>query len=195
MSLARRTPTPPLDAEAFLTMDQTEFGPAWRYELVDGQPVAQAAPSPDHAAIIANLSAAVAEALRGIPSCRGEAGSGVVPRRKPADRARIPDFTIRYSGKPVILFEVLSPSDSFGRRSYHERMQDLMNVEGAEEIIEIAQNDYVLRRYRRDQERWIILPPLIGAEATLPLESIGITLPVAALYEKVLVVEPQTDSG
>jgi len=48
-------------AEAFLAADQHDFGPAWRYELVDGQIIAHAAPSPEHAAILAGLTTALGE--------------------------------------------------------------------------------------------------------------------------------------
>jgi hypothetical protein len=39
--------SPYLDADAFLRTDQSEFGSAWRYELVRGTIVAHAAPSLD----------------------------------------------------------------------------------------------------------------------------------------------------
>ena len=68
-----------MTAEEFLATDQSEFGPAWRYELVDGQPVAQASPTPDHCAVTANLATAIGQRLKGNP-CRAEAGSGAVPR-------------------------------------------------------------------------------------------------------------------
>jgi hypothetical protein len=45
-------------ADAFLRTDQYEFGLAWRHEGVDGRIVAHAAPSPDQAAIAANLTTA-----------------------------------------------------------------------------------------------------------------------------------------
>ena len=70
-------------AEEFLRTDQHAFGDAWRYELVDGQIVAHAAPSPDHAAILAGLSTALGIRLRGNKNgCRPEAGSGATPRRQ-----------------------------------------------------------------------------------------------------------------
>lgn len=39
-------------AEAFLIAEQESFGPAWRYELVDGRIVGHAAPTPAHGAIL-----------------------------------------------------------------------------------------------------------------------------------------------
>jgi hypothetical protein len=43
-------------AAACLAADQATFGPAWRYELVDGSIVARAAPPPAHGAILAGLA-------------------------------------------------------------------------------------------------------------------------------------------
>jgi len=54
-----------LDADAFLRTDQSEFGSAWRYELVRGTIVAHAAPSPDHGAILSNLDSEIHNRLRG----------------------------------------------------------------------------------------------------------------------------------
>ena len=47
---------PFLDADAFLRTDQSEFGNAWRYELVRGVIVAQAAPAPEHGVILGSLA-------------------------------------------------------------------------------------------------------------------------------------------
>jgi Uma2 family endonuclease len=54
-----------MTVDEFLATGQIAFGSAWRYELVDGLPVAQAAPSDEHAMISANLAAALTHRLRG----------------------------------------------------------------------------------------------------------------------------------
>jgi Uma2 family endonuclease len=46
-------------ADAFLRTEQCEFGDAWRYELIDGEIVAYAAPTPDHGAILMGLGTEV----------------------------------------------------------------------------------------------------------------------------------------
>jgi hypothetical protein len=38
----------PATAEEFLAVDQATFGPAWRYELVDGKIIALARPRRNH---------------------------------------------------------------------------------------------------------------------------------------------------
>jgi Uma2 family endonuclease len=67
-----------LDADEFLRTDQSEFGTAWRYELVRGTIVAHAAPSPEHGVILNNLAGELYNRLRG-HECRSEAGSGATP--------------------------------------------------------------------------------------------------------------------
>jgi Uma2 family endonuclease len=103
--------SPYLDADAFLRTDQSEFGSAWRYELVRGTIVAHAAPSPEHGVIIGNLAREVGNRLRGHSECRLEVGSGAVPQYEQRDTARIPDSMIRCGTLPRVLFKVVSPSE------------------------------------------------------------------------------------
>src|SRR5271154_353349 len=93
-----------LDADEFLRTDQSEFGNAWRYELVRGTIVAHAAPNPEHAVILNNLAGELYNRLRGHPECRSEVGSGAVPQYGQRDTARIPDATIRCGKRPRVLF-------------------------------------------------------------------------------------------
>ncbi len=97
-----------LDADAFLRTDQSEFGTAWRYELVRGTIIAHAAPSPEHGVILNNLAAELHSHLRG-HECRSEVGSGAAPQYELCDTARIPDAMIRCGKQPRVLFEVVSP--------------------------------------------------------------------------------------
>jgi hypothetical protein len=45
-----------LEADGFRRTDQSDFGPAWRYELVRSTIVAHAVPSPEHSVILGNLA-------------------------------------------------------------------------------------------------------------------------------------------
>jgi hypothetical protein len=62
--------TPFLDADVFPRTDQSEFGNAWRYELVHGAMAAHAAPSPKHGVILNNLVGELYNRLRNHPECR-----------------------------------------------------------------------------------------------------------------------------
>ncbi len=174
-----------LEADTFLRTDQSEFGSAWRYELVRGTIVAHAAPSPDHGAILNSLAGELYNRLRGHPKCRPEVGSGAVPQYERRDTARIPDATIRCGSLPRVLFEVISPSELQHKREWDQKRSDLQAVEGVQEIIEIFQDEMLVHAYRRQGAVWTF-ESIAGAEAEVALPSVGISVPLAALYERVL---------
>lgn len=174
-----------LDADAFLRTDQLAFGMAWRYELVRGRIVAHAAPSPEHAVILSNLGAEIHSRLRGHATCRSEIGSGAVPRYVRRDTARIPDATIRCGALPRVLFEVISPSELQHKRQWDAKRSDLQAVEGVQEIVEIFQDEMLVHVYRRQGDVWTF-ESIAGADAEVTLPSVGISLPLVALYERVM---------
>jgi Uma2 family endonuclease len=174
-----------LDADEFLRTDQCEFGPAWRYELVRGTIVAHAAPSPEHGVILVNLAAELHGRLRGHLECRSELGSGAVPQYEQRDTARIPDAMIRCGKNPRVLFEVVSPSELRHKRQRDQRRSDLQAVEGVQEIVEIYQDEMLVHIYRRQDTTWTF-EWIAGLDAVMELRSVGITVPLAALYERVV---------
>ena len=173
------------DADEFLRTDQSEFGPAWRYELVRGSIVAHAAPSPEHGVILSNLNSEIHSRLRGHPECRSEIGSGAVPQYERRDTARIPDATIRCGQYPRVLFEVISPSELRHKRQWDQKRTDLQAVEGVQEIIEIFQDELLARAYRKQEAGWVF-ESISGVDAVLRLPSVGIEVPLAALYDRVM---------
>jgi Uma2 family endonuclease len=173
-----------LDADAFLRTDQAEFGRAWRYELVRGTIVAHAAPSPEHGVILSNLTYEINGRLRGHPECRSEVGSGAVPDYAQRDTARIPDVMIRCGSHPRVVFEVISPSELRHKQQRDQKRSDLQAVDGVQEIVEIFQDEMLAHVYRRQDAGWTF-EWSAGADAMLALRSVGITLPLAALYERV----------
>ena len=180
--MSEAAPTQGWTADSFLQADQHGFGEAWRYELVDGQIVAHAAPSPDHAAILAGLTTALGNRLRGNPrGCRPEAGSGAVPTRQQRDTARIPDLMIRCGDQPVVVFEIVSPSELRARNAPDRKRRDLMDTASIVEIVEVYQ-DFAAHIYRRQPDAWTFAL-VEGAEATVHLESVAIELPLAESFE------------
>jgi len=173
-----------LDADAFLRTDQSEFGPAWRYELVRGTIVAHATPSPEHGVIIGNLACEIGNRLRAHPECRSEVGSGAAPQYEQRDTARIPDAMIRCGKHPRVLFEVVSPSVLQHKRQRDQKRSDLQAVEGVQEIVEIYQDEMLAHAYRRYGASWIF-ESIAGPDASVQLRSVAITVPLAALYERV----------
>jgi Uma2 family endonuclease len=177
--------TPFLDADAFLRTDQLAFGTAWRYELVRGTIVVHAAPSPEHGVILGNLAREVGNRLRGHPECRSEIGSGAAPQYEQRDTARIPDATIRCNKLARVLFEVISPSELQHKRQWDQKRSDLQAVEGVQEIVEIFQDEMLAHAYRRQASGWVF-ESIAGPDAEVALPSVGIMVPLAALYERVV---------
>jgi Uma2 family endonuclease len=177
--------SPFLDADAFLRTDQSEFGNAWRYELVRGTIVAHAAPSPEHGVILGNLAGELHGRLRGHPECRSEVGSGAAPQYEQRDTARIPDATIRCGKLPRVLFEVISPSELQHKRQWDRKRSDLQAVEGVQEIVEIFQDEMLVHAYRREASGWMF-ESIAGPDAEVALPSVGIAVPLSALYERVV---------
>ncbi len=172
------------DADEFLQTDQHEFGDAWRYELVDGEVVAAAAPSPEHAAILSGLLGALVTRMRGRDDgCCPESGSGSVPRTRQRNTARILDVTIRCGEHPRVLFEVVSPSEIRAWRARDRKRGDLQIVEGVEEIVELYQDEMAAHIYRRTADGTWSFAVAGGAEASIELTSVGISLPMAEIYE------------
>lgn len=69
-----------LTVEEFLAADPSEFGPAWRYKLNDGVPVAQASPGGGHGAIMSNLATRLTLALERNQDCQAETITATMPR-------------------------------------------------------------------------------------------------------------------
>jgi Uma2 family endonuclease len=173
-----------LDADAFLRIDQAEFGAAWRYELVRGTIVAHAAPSPEHGVILGNLAGELYNRLRGHRECRPEVGSGATPDYEQRDTARIPDALIRCGNRPRVVFEVVSPSELSHKRQRDQKRSDLQAVDGVQEIFEIYQDEMLAHAYRRQGGSWTF-ESIGGPDAPILLPSVGIAVPLAALYEGV----------
>jgi Uma2 family endonuclease len=176
-------------ADEFVTTDQYEFGPLWRYELVDGRVIGHAAPSPDHAAIIAGLSMCLGRLLAGRPNgCRPEVGSAATSRSEQRITARIPDVTIRCGDHPVVFFEVVSPSEIRDWRGRDRKRQHLQAVHGVREIFELFQDDYAVHAYRSAAEpdpggaqTWTF-EAIGGPDSVLRIDILGLELPLAEIY-------------
>ncbi len=171
-------------AARFLAADQCNFGPAWRYELIDGRIVGQAAPTPEHGAIVSGLAAALAIRLRGNTNrCRPEAGSGAAPRQQQRSTARIPDVIVRCGDRPRVVFEIVSPSELRAWRARDRKRRDLQDVDGVQEVVEIHQDEMAAHIYRRQVDATWSFVAIDGAEAILGLPSIGLEIPMTEIYE------------
>ena len=170
-----------MTVDEFLATPQSAFGSAWRYELVNGLPVAQAAPSDEHAMIVDNLSAALNLRLRGNRDCAPLAGGAVIPRDKHRRNARIPDATVRCGEQSVAMFEVVSPSDGIDTELRAKRRRDIKSVDGAQVLIEIEQDAPVIHIHRRERDFWVY-DDVIGVKEILSLEAIAMEIALSEMY-------------
>ena len=132
----------------------------------------------------AGLVAALAVRLRGRgDGCRPESGSGAVPRTLQRTTARIPDAAIRCGEHPRVVFEVVSPSELRAWRARDRKRRDLQATEGVEEIVELYQAEMAAHVYRRGAGDVWSFSVVDGAEAAVDLPSVGISLPMAEIYE------------
>ena len=183
-------------ATDFLATDQAELGSGWRYELVDGRIVGQAAPTPEHGAIVSGLPAALASRLRGnTGGCRPEVGSGAMPKQQQRSTARIPDVTIRCGDLPRVVFEIVSPSELRAWRVRDRKRRDLQDVEGVQEIVEIHQDEMAAHVYRREGDGTWSFAAVDGMDSILPLRSVGLETPMIEVYEFVLPDVPDEDAN
>lgn len=183
-------------ADEFMVTDQAVFGDAWRYELVEGRILAHAAPAPDHGAIAAGLTAALAKRLAAMPgSCRPEVGTGAVPRSEQRNTARIPDVMVRCGEHPRVAFEVVSPSEIRNWRERDLKRRHLQAVDGVQEIVELYQDDFAAHIYRLMPDGAWTFESVDGEDAALRLESIGLDLPLAEIYAFVTLSRAPDDEG
>jgi Uma2 family endonuclease len=91
-----------------------------------------------------------------------------------------------------VIVEVLSPStEKFdrGKKFHYYRALDSL-----QEYVLIAQDDYHVERYRRQADGEWLYSDAVGIDATLELASIGCTLALADVYEKVTFEDEETPS-
>ncbi len=182
MTIALR-PEKAWTADEFIVQDQHDFGDAWRYELVGGQILAHAAPTPEYGAILTGLGGALVNRITAMPrGCRPETGSAATPRSAQRNTARIPDLVIRRGEHPKVSFEVVSPSEIRDWRGRDLKRQHMQAVEGMREIVELFQEDYAVHVYRLSTGGAWTFEALGGAEAILHLESVGLSIPLAEIY-------------
>jgi hypothetical protein len=170
-----------LTAGKFMATPQIAFGWAWRYELIDGVPMARPAPTDQQRLIQKNLSVALKQHLHGSGRTI-RIDDAVMPSDTHRRNVRFPDVLVRCLDKPVAMFEILSPFDD-GASALQKawRRIHLKRVWGAEVLIEIEQVAPLIHMNRRIGDLWT-RDELIGMEETLLIEAIGVKMPLSEVY-------------
>ena len=157
------------------------------YELIDGQVVAMPRTSDAHGTIIANFALAIGPQLT--PPCRIVGNAGIT-RPERADSFYIADLAVTcdrptdqrfFLPEPRLIVEVLSRSTAAHDRG--RKGEEYRHIASVEAILFVFSDERRVELWRREGERWVIEEHI--GEAAVHLESLGIDLPLPAIYANV----------
>jgi Uma2 family endonuclease len=185
-----------MTADEFLEWDLT--APDCRHELVDGVPVPQHGWRPDaptamtganrrHDRVVMNTQLALGNRLRGSPCAPFSADVAI---RIPNGQIRRPDVGVdcgevdqgaTFSDAPRLLVEVLSPSTRAFDRV--RKLEEYKSLPSLAHILLIDPDGPKALLWSRDTDGLWTHVVLSGLEATAELTALGVSLPLADLYE------------
>lgn len=178
----------PMTVAEFLDWDSGDMsGRLW--QLRDGMPEAMAPCTEPHGAIQGELAVTIGLHLRQAGSaCRMIVTPGIVPRLRASDNVRIPDIAVtctppadrHLTDAPVLLIEILSRSNA---RQTWANVWSYATIPSASEILVVWSTRRRADLLRRQADgTWPEQPQRLGPDDTLELASIGLAVPLAALY-------------
>lgn len=165
-----------------------------RYELVDGEIVAQAAPSRAHGVIQAALARHLGNRIedrnrRDGGRCQVITEPAVRPLFDPAHNFRVCDLAVTcepfdpdtpHLTAPVLIVEVLSPNNE---REQRQKLHLYAALPSVLEILYVDTRSIRAELHRRGPDgRWPDGPTVIVGDEPLTLETAGLTLPLSDLY-------------
>jgi Uma2 family endonuclease len=170
-----------------------------RYEYFGGEVFAMAGGSLPHADIALNVASILRERLRGRCKVRNSDAKVGITETGPFT---YPDVSVscdkrdrtaqQFSRYPCLIVEVLSPGteayDRGGKFALYRRLESL------QEYVLVGSETKTVEVFRRDQQgAWMFLPYGEGDE--IELTSVGLTLPIAAIYEDVTLAQSETQES
>jgi Uma2 family endonuclease len=187
MNLALRKPT---TLAEFLEWEERQ---PLRYEFDGVGPVAMTGGTAGHAAVQRNLAIAVGGRLRGKP-CRFygsdlkfQVAEGHVRYPDGMVVCRPVDRTATVVYDPVIVFEVLSPST--GRDDRIVKAREYQATPSVQRYVMLEQDAVGATVYARSGNAWT--HEILVADSILALPEIAVSLPLAELYEGVVLEAEQ----
>lgn len=161
-----------------------------KHEYLDGEVFAMAGASDAHVTAALNIAAILRNHVRGGP-CRTYVADMKV-RVEAVNAFFYPDVMVsrdaRDSGEyfknhPILIVEVLSPSTAAFDRG--RKFAAYRTLESLNEYLLVDTDAVSVELFRRDSEgRWVLYP--YDAEGVVALDSVGLNIPVAAVYEDVV---------
>jgi Uma2 family endonuclease len=161
------------------------------YQLIDGVTVAMAPPAIPHQIIAANLSFEIGAALRANrPNCTARSQAGIAPQGVLGRNHFETDITVTceaggYRGiaaEPVLIVEIQSPSTE--RDDHFVKLPQYQVIPSVMEILYVESETVGATVYRRQADRWDTIE-IAGPAARLQLHTIGLDIPLAAVYRGV----------
>ncbi len=175
--------------EQYLAMDRAaEF----RSEFLDGEVVAMSGGSVRHSRLKVNLVGEVRAALRGT-AC--QAFNSDLRVRVSSRMYTYPDLTVVCGMpmtadkredillNPMVIFEVLSPSTEFYDRGV--KFRRYREIESLTDYILVAQDQIGIEQYTRADDHTWTLRDYQRADDVFHIPSIGVSVPLAAIYERI----------
>jgi Uma2 family endonuclease len=186
--------------DEYLALERTEEE---RHEYLDGCVYAMAGESPDHGRICVNLTRRLAEQLAGSPcevfSKDTKVRCGPTPRPGQGMQGLFayPDLVVVCGAmqfhdqardvllNPRVIVEVLSPStEAFDRgEKFHRYRRWLPTLT---DYVLVAQDHPLIDHYHRQDDGTWAVRTLEGLDDALHLETIGCTVPLAQVYERIV---------
>lgn len=179
-----------MTVEEFLVWQQSQEE---RYEFIDGAPRAMTGASHTHDIITVNILRELSSALRGKPCRATTADIGVLlPSRnlKRSRNLRRPDAMIECGARldgsiahePVAIFEVLSPSTRVLDQT--TKFVEYQTLPSLTSYVLVQQERPEVSVYRRQDDGAWTIAIVAGLDATVTLDDLGVTLPLAEIYDR-----------
>jgi Uma2 family endonuclease len=175
-----------MTVDEFLDWDAPD---GYLWQLIDGVPVAMSPPAPIHGVIQNEVGSLIRNHLleRGSP-CTVIITPGVIPPFQSERNLMVPDLAVTCSAsdirasavhEPVLLIEILSPSN---HAETWRNVWAYLTIPALREILVIRTASVGVDLLRRGDDGVWPQKPLEITSGELTLSSIGLTLPLAALY-------------
>jgi Uma2 family endonuclease len=182
-------PVTRLTEEQYLALDRAAEYPS---EFLDGEMFAMAGASARHFFLQANVQGELFAALRG-SDCR--VGGSELRVRVSGRMYTYPDVLVVCGEpaladehqdvllNPAVIFEVLSPSTEKYDRG--PKLQHYRSIESLREYILVNQNQVLVEQYTRQPDNIWTLCDYQSLDGELKLESIGVSIPLLRIYDRV----------
>ncbi len=174
----------------------------YRSQYFQGEIFAMAGGSPRHSLIQTNLTGELREALKGNPCTAHNSDLRILV--SPTGLYTYPDASIVCGSleladgqkdvvtNPTVLFEVLSDSTEAYDRG--QKFGHYRQIESLQEYVLVSQSEALVERFQRNPDNTWTLTESRGLNAQLALNSVGITIPLCEIFDKVDLTKAETAS-